>query len=79
MLGAKSIVGLKQESEHVTSTLITYQIFPPFSNIKGTKIKHNERNDKRPNAQADPPSSSGEQTMQRIGQGHIIRAFSVMI
>lgn len=79
MLGAKSDVGLKQESEHVTSTSVTYQIFPSFSNVKVNKIKQNERNDKRPKAQADPPSSAGEQTMQRVGQEHIIRAVSVMI
>lgn len=79
MLGAKSVVGLRQESEHVTSTLVTYQIFPSFSNVKVTKVKQNERNDKRPRAQADPLSSAGEQTMQRVGQGHIIKAVSVMI
>lgn len=79
MLGAKSVVGLKQESEHVTSTLVTYQILPSFSNVKVTKIKQDKRNDKGPKAQADPPSSAGDQTMQRIGQGHIVRAVSVMI
>lgn len=79
MLGAKSVVGLKQESEYVTSTLVTYQTLPSFLNVKVTKIKQNKRNNKGPKAQADPPSSAEEQTMQRIGQGHIIRDVNVMI
>lgn len=58
---------------------MTYQIFPPFSYVNGTKIKQSDDNKRRPKAQAGPPSCSEEQTMQLIKQGHIIRVFNVMI
>lgn len=56
-----------------------YLIFPPFSNVKGSKIKRKGGNNNRPKAQAGPPSYTREQEMQCIGEGHSIRAVSVMI